>query len=40
MLGFPDNSDGDKESDCNAGEPDSSPGSGKSPGERNDNPLQ
>ena len=40
MLGFPDNSYGDKESDCNAGEPDLSSGSGKSPGERNDNPLQ
>ena len=39
-MGFPDNSDGDKESDCNAGDPGSSPGSGKSPGERNDNPLQ
>ena len=39
-MGFPDNSDGDRESDCNAGDPGSSPGSGKSPGERNDNPLQ
>ena len=38
-MGFPDNSDGDKESDCNAGDPGSSPGSGKSPGERNDYPL-
>ena len=40
MLGFPDNSDGDRESDRNAGDPGSSPGSGKSPGQRNDNPLQ
>ena len=29
-----------KESACNAGDPSSIPGSGKSPGERNGNPLQ
>ena len=29
-----------KESSCNAGEPASIPGSGKSPGEGNDYPLQ
>ena len=28
-----------KESACNAGDTDSFPGSGRSPGERNDNPL-
>ena len=30
----------DKESACNAGDPGSSPGLGRSPGERNGNPLQ
>ena len=29
-----------KESACNAGDPGSIPGSGRSPGEGNDNPLQ
>ena len=29
-----------KESACNAGDPDSIPGSGRYPGEENDNPLQ
>ena len=29
-----------KESACNLGDPDSIPGSGRSPGERNGNPLQ
>ena len=29
-----------KESSCSAGDPDSIPGSGRFPGERNDNPLQ
>ena len=38
-LGFPDGSDG-KESACNAGDPSSIPGSGRSPGEGSDNPLQ
>ena len=37
--GFPGGSDG-KESACSAGDPGSIPGSGRSPGERNDNPLQ
>ena len=37
--GFPDNSDG-KESACNAGDLGSIPGSGRSPGEGNGNPLQ
>ena len=37
--GFPGGSDG-KESSCNAGDPGSIPGSGRSPGEGNDNPLQ
>ena len=37
--GFPGGSDG-KESACNAGDPGSIPGSGRSPGEENDNPLQ
>jgi len=37
--GFPGGSDG-KASACNAGDPGSSPGSEKSPGEGNDNPLQ
>ena len=39
ILGFPDGSDG-KESTCNAGDPGSIPGSGRSPGERNGYPLQ
>ena len=38
-LGFPGGSDG-KESVCNAGAPDSIPGSGRSPGEGNGYPLQ
>ena len=38
-LGFPGGSDS-KESACNAGDPGSIPGSGRSPGEGNDNPLQ
>ena len=38
-MGFPDGSDG-KESACNAGDLDSIPGSGRSPGEGNGNPLQ
>ena len=37
--GFPGGSDG-KESACSAGEPGSILGSGRSPGEGNDNPLQ
>ena len=37
--GFPGGSDG-KESACNAGDPGSVAGSGRSPGEGNDNPLQ
>ena len=37
--GFPDGSDG-KESACNAGDPGSIPGSGRSPGGGNDNPFQ
>ena len=37
-LGFPGVSDG-KESDSNAGDPGSVPGSGTSPGEGNGNPL-
>ena len=37
--GFPGGSDG-KQSACNAGDPGSIPGSGKSPGEGNGNPLQ
>ena len=37
-MGFPGGSEG-KESACNAGDPGSIPGSGKSPGERNGNPL-
>ena len=37
--GFPGSSDG-KESACNAGDPDSIPGSGRSPGEGNGTPLQ
>ena len=39
LLGFPGGSDS-KESACNAGDPDSIPGSGRSPGEGNDYPLQ
>ena len=38
-LGFPGGSDS-KASACNAGEPGSIPGSGRSPGEGNGNPLQ
>ena len=38
-VGFPDGSDG-QESACNAGDPGSIPGSGRSPGEGNGNPLQ
>ena len=38
-LGFPGGLD-DKESACNAGAMDSIPGSGRSPGEDNGNPLQ
>ena len=38
-LGFPGGSDG-KESACNAGDPGWFPGSGRSPGERNGDPLQ
>ena len=39
VMGFPGGSDG-KESACNAGDLDSISGSGISPGEENDNPLQ
>ena len=39
MQGFPSSSDG-KASDCNAGDPGSIPGSGRSPGEGNGNPIQ
>ena len=39
LWGFPGSSD-DKESTCNAGDPGLIPGSGRSPGERNGNPLQ
>ena len=39
ILGFPDGSDG-KESACNSGEMVPIPGSGKSPGEGNGNPIQ
>ena len=39
ILGFPGGSDG-KASACNAGDPGSIPGSGRSPGEGNGNPLQ
>ena len=39
MLGFPGGSD-HKESTCNAGDPGSIPGLGRSPGEGNGNPLQ
>ena len=38
-AGFPGSSDG-KESACNAGDPGSIPGSGRSPGEENGYPLQ
>ena len=38
-MGFPDGSDG-KESPCNAGDPGSIPGLGRSPGDGNGNPLQ
>ena len=38
-MSFPCGSDG-KESACNAGDPGSIPGSGKSPGEGTGNPLQ
>ena len=37
--GFPSSSDG-KASDCNAGDPGSTPGLGRSPEEGNGNPLQ
>ena len=39
IMGFPGGSDG-KESACNAGDPGLNPGSGRSPGEENDYPLQ
>ena len=39
QQGFPGGSDG-KESACNAGDPSSIPGSGRSPGEGNGYPLQ
>ena len=39
LLGFPGGSDG-KEPACNAGDLGSIPGSGRSPGEGNVNPLQ
>ena len=39
LSGKPQGSDS-KESTCNAGDPHSIPGSGRSPGERNDNVLQ
>ena len=40
-MGFPGGSEpGGKESSCNTGDPGLIPGSGRSPGERNDNPLQ
>ena len=38
IMGFPAGSDGE-ESACNAGDPGSIPGLGKSPGEKNGNPL-
>ena len=38
IIGFPGGSEG-KVSACNAGDPGSSPGSGRSPGEGNGNPL-
>ena len=37
-MGFP-GSSGNKESACNAGDPGLIPGSGRSPGEGNSNPL-
>ena len=39
LMGFPVSSEG-KESACNAGDPSLIPGSGRSPGEGNGNPLQ
>ena len=39
VMDFPGGSDG-KASACNAGDPGSIPGSGRSPGEGNGNPLQ
>jgi len=39
IMGFPGGSDS-KESACNAGDPSSMPGSGRSPGGGNGNPLQ
>ena len=39
IMGFPGGSDG-KESTCNAGDPGSIPGLGRSPGEENGKPLQ
>ena len=39
IIGFPDSSVG-QESTCNAGNPDSIPGSGRSPGEGKGYPLQ
>ena len=39
LLGFPGGSEG-KASACNVGDPGSIPGSGRSPGEGNGNPLQ
>ena len=39
ICGFPGGSDG-KASACNVGDPGSIPGSGRSPGEGNGNPLQ
>ena len=39
LIGFPGDSDG-KETACNSGDPGLIPGSGKFPGEGNDNPLQ
>ena len=39
FIGFPGGSDG-KESACNAGDPGSIPGSGRSPGEEQGSPLQ
>ena len=38
-MGFPGGSEG-KASACNAGDPGTIPGSGRSPGEENGNPLQ
>ena len=39
MVSLPDDSDG-KEYTCNVGDPGLIPGSGRSPGEGNDDPLQ